>query len=152
MRRRGLTLLLVAMLLVATMSLPAGAGWDEFGDCVGPSIMWGGATASFFAICATMPATRGGTGAVCGLSIASWTGSTASLAYCLGRADQRRRDGSGNRFGDSDGDGTPDSQDDCPQDPWMVEPGACGGGVADRDEDGNGTVDCEDVCPAGVCL
>ncbi|MCP4740796.1 MAG: hypothetical protein GY871_00980, partial [Actinomycetales bacterium] len=45
---------------------------------------------------------------------------------------------------DSDGDGTPDCVDDCPNDPNKTEPGACGCGVADTDSDGDGTFDCDE--------
>ena len=48
---------------------------------------------------------------------------------------------------DSDGDGTPDHIDGCPEDPNKIEPGICGCGVADTDSDGDGTADCIDVCP-----
>jgi hypothetical protein len=43
---------------------------------------------------------------------------------------------------DSDGDGTTDERDDCPQDPGKSAPGACGCGVPDFDIDANGTADC----------
>ncbi|MFO0828557.1 MAG: thrombospondin type 3 repeat-containing protein [Phycisphaerales bacterium] len=49
--------------------------------------------------------------------------------------------------GDSDGDGTPDCEDGCPNDPNKIEPGICGCGVADTDTDGDGTADCIDGCP-----
>ena len=59
---------------------------------------------------------------------------------------------------DSDGDGVPDDQDGCPNDPNKIEPGICGCGVADTDSDGDGTADCNDGCPndpnkieLGVC-
>jgi hypothetical protein len=48
---------------------------------------------------------------------------------------------------DSDGDGTPDSQDGCPFDPLKIAPGACGCGVPDTDSDGDGTPNCNDGCP-----
>ena len=48
---------------------------------------------------------------------------------------------------DSDGDGTPDSDDLCPVDPAKTSPGACGCGVADIDSDGDGISDCDDLCP-----
>jgi hypothetical protein len=48
---------------------------------------------------------------------------------------------------DSDGDGTPDCNDLCPNDPAKVAPGVCGCGVADTDSDGDGTADCNDLCP-----
>lgn len=51
------------------------------------------------------------------------------------------------RGGDSDGDGTPDCDDNCPEDPNKTEPGGCGCGVADTDSDSDGTPDCNDNCP-----
>ena len=48
---------------------------------------------------------------------------------------------------DTDGDGTPDCNDQCPDDPLKTEPGACGCGQADIDSDGDGTPDCSDQCP-----
>jgi hypothetical protein len=48
---------------------------------------------------------------------------------------------------DSDGDGTPDSLDGCPDDPDKTEPGTCGSGIPDVDSDGDGTLDCQDGCP-----
>jgi predicted outer membrane repeat protein len=59
---------------------------------------------------------------------------------------------------DSDGDGTLDCNDGCPDDPNKTDPGTCGCGVADTDSDGDGTLDCNDGCPndpnktdPGVC-
>ncbi|MCE2883747.1 MAG: thrombospondin type 3 repeat-containing protein [Planctomycetaceae bacterium] len=59
---------------------------------------------------------------------------------------------------DTDGDGTPDSSDGCPNDPNKIAPGACGCGTADTDTDGDGTPNCNDGCPndpnktaAGTC-
>ena len=49
---------------------------------------------------------------------------------------------------DSDGDGTGDSNDGCPNDPNKIAPGQCGCGVADTDSDGDGTANCNDGCPA----
>jgi hypothetical protein len=48
---------------------------------------------------------------------------------------------------DSDGDGTPDCNDQCPANPLKTEPGACGCGQADIDSDGDGTMNCNDLCP-----
>jgi len=48
---------------------------------------------------------------------------------------------------DSDGDGTPDCNDNCPNDPSKTEPGICGCGTPDTDSDGDGTADCSDQCP-----
>ncbi|MFN0244328.1 MAG: M6 family metalloprotease domain-containing protein [Planctomycetota bacterium] len=59
---------------------------------------------------------------------------------------------------DTDGDGTPDACDGCPNDPAKTAPGVCGCGVADTDSDGDGTPNCNDGCPndpaktaPGVC-
>ncbi len=46
---------------------------------------------------------------------------------------------------DSDGDGTPDDRDLCPNDPDKIDPGACGCGVTDDDNDQNGIPDCLDA-------
>ena len=48
---------------------------------------------------------------------------------------------------DSDGDGTPDPFDGCPEDPQKITPGDCGCGLPDVDTDGDGTADCVDDCP-----
>lgn len=48
---------------------------------------------------------------------------------------------------DSDSDGTPDSEDDCPDDVNKTEPGECGCGELDSDTDEDGTADCNDNCP-----
>ena len=48
---------------------------------------------------------------------------------------------------DSDGDGTCDDVDGCPNDPEKIEPGICGCGIADTDTDGDGLADCLDPCP-----
>ena len=48
---------------------------------------------------------------------------------------------------DRDGDGTPDNEDGCPDDPAKTAPGACGCGTSDVDSDGDGTADCNDQCP-----
>gem|GEM_PF-1210534 len=59
---------------------------------------------------------------------------------------------------DSDGDGTPDCNDNCSNDPNKTEPGICGCDVTDNDTDLDGTLDCNDNCPndpekimAGIC-
>ncbi len=49
---------------------------------------------------------------------------------------------------DGDGDGTPDIDDGCPNDPLKIVPGVCGCGETDVDGDGDGTFDCDDFCPA----
>ncbi len=49
---------------------------------------------------------------------------------------------------DTDGDGTIDGCDGCPNDPNKTEPGVCGCGVDDDpDADGDGIPDCVDECP-----
>jgi len=48
---------------------------------------------------------------------------------------------------DSDGDGTEDCNDGCPNDPGKVDPGVCGCGLADADSDNDGLPDCIDACP-----
>ncbi len=48
---------------------------------------------------------------------------------------------------DSDGDGTPDAQDGCPNDPNKIAPGVCGCGVVDADGDGDAVCDTSDNCP-----
>ena len=60
---------------------------------------------------------------------------------------------------DTDGDGTPDCNDECPADPNKIVAGECGCGVAETgDTDGDGYHDCNDGCPtdpnkiaAGIC-
>ncbi|MDG2029414.1 MAG: dockerin type I domain-containing protein, partial [Phycisphaerales bacterium] len=59
---------------------------------------------------------------------------------------------------DSDGDGTPDCDDACPNDPKKTDPGLCGCGLSDADTDLDGVPDCNDGCPndsgksdPGVC-
>ena len=48
---------------------------------------------------------------------------------------------------DSDSDGTIDCFDECPNDPYKIEAGACGCGSPDTDSDSDGIADCIDVCP-----
>lgn len=55
---------------------------------------------------------------------------------------------------DTDGDGTPNCNDQCPNDPAKTAPGTCGCGTADTDANGNGTADCMDPMPmagGGCC-
>jgi hypothetical protein len=47
---------------------------------------------------------------------------------------------------DSDGDGTIDSEDGCPNDIAKIVAGICGCGVSDVDTDTDETVDCNDAC------
>ena len=51
---------------------------------------------------------------------------------------------------DTDGDGTADCNDGCPNDAAKIAPGICGCGVSDVDTDGDGTADCNDPTPYGV--
>jgi hypothetical protein len=60
---------------------------------------------------------------------------------------------------DTDGDGTPDCIDGCPDNPDKTAPGICGCALPDTDTDADGTPDCFDGCPndpnktaPGVCL
>lgn len=48
---------------------------------------------------------------------------------------------------DSDGDATPDCNDNCPASSIKSEPGTCGCTVADTDSDNDKTPDCNDTCP-----
>jgi len=48
---------------------------------------------------------------------------------------------------DSDGDGTADVTDECPQDADKTAPGSCGCGVSDFDSDADGIPDCDDAFP-----
>jgi hypothetical protein len=48
---------------------------------------------------------------------------------------------------DTDGDGTPNCADGCPNDPLKLVPGICGCGIVDDDSDLDGTPDCLDGCP-----
>lgn len=48
---------------------------------------------------------------------------------------------------DSDGDGTQDCNDQCPNDRNKLAPGLCGCGVMDYDRDFDGIPDCNDICP-----
>ncbi len=61
-------------------------------------------------------------------------------------------DGNGNCVNtiiDSDGDGTADCVDGCPDDPNKTDPGVCGCGVVEdtADDDQDGIANCADVCP-----
>lgn len=48
---------------------------------------------------------------------------------------------------DTDGDGTADHEDDCPNDANKTAAGACGCGELDTDTDEDGVADCNDNCP-----
>ena len=50
-------------------------------------------------------------------------------------------------FQDTDGDGTCNANDGCPNDANKTAPGQCGCGVADTDSDSDGTANCNDGCP-----
>jgi hypothetical protein len=47
----------------------------------------------------------------------------------------------------SDGDSAGDACDSCPNDPNKADPGICGCGVPDTDTDSDGVRDCVDICP-----
>jgi len=49
-------------------------------------------------------------------------------------------------FIDSDGDGTPDLCDSCPDESTVLDPGVCGCAISDVDSDGDGSLDCFDLC------
>lgn len=49
---------------------------------------------------------------------------------------------------DSDNDGIIDDCDQCPNDPFKTNPGACGCNNPETDNDNDGTPDCADECPA----
>jgi hypothetical protein len=51
---------------------------------------------------------------------------------------------------DTDGDGSDDCVDGCPNDANKTAPGVCGCGVADVDTDGDTVLDCLDGCPNDV--
>jgi len=51
---------------------------------------------------------------------------------------------------DKDGDGRPDCQDDCPDDPTKRAAGSCGCGKPDTDSDGDRVPDCDDKCPSNA--
>jgi hypothetical protein len=53
----------------------------------------------------------------------------------------------GGGVGDSDGDGSCDTDDGCPDDANKTAAGICGCGTADTDTDTDGTADCNDGCP-----
>ena len=48
---------------------------------------------------------------------------------------------------DTDGDGTIDCSDECPEDPNKSLTGDCGCGIPETDTDSDGTMDCMDGCP-----
>ena len=48
---------------------------------------------------------------------------------------------------DRDGDGTGDACDNCPDDSNKINPGVCGCGTPDVDSDDDGVFDCDDQCP-----
>jgi len=48
---------------------------------------------------------------------------------------------------DSDYDNVGDACDECPNDPDKVDPGICGCGTPDTDSDNDGVLDCNDGCP-----
>lgn len=48
---------------------------------------------------------------------------------------------------DGDGDGRGDACDSCPSDSNKIDPGVCGCGTRDVDSDSDGVFDCDDLCP-----
>jgi hypothetical protein len=48
----------------------------------------------------------------------------------------------------ADGDSAGDACDGCPVDPNKIDPGVCGCGIADADLDADGVMDCVDNCPS----
>jgi hypothetical protein len=72
------------------------------------------------------------------------TGRTAIFTVASHATDNTRDAG---LVPDADNDGTPDSADDCPNDPGKTAPGDCGCGTPDIDTDGDGVLDCDDNCP-----
>jgi hypothetical protein len=66
----------------------------------------------------------------------------ADLLDALIKAAERQRE-----LTDTDGDGTPDVEDGCPEDADKLDPGACGCGIPDLDTDEDGVPDCLDGCP-----
>jgi hypothetical protein len=71
------------------------------------------------------------------LSATDGTNSAATVSFTVTVQDNT----------DTDGDGTTDCNDGCPNDPNKTAPGICGCGVADTDTDGDGTANCNDGCP-----
>ncbi len=71
------------------------------------------------------------------------TGQTGVFTVVAGRDDLTRDAG---LVPDTDGDGTPDSIDQCPDDPNKMLVGVCGCGEADSDTDADGIADCIDNC------
>lgn len=53
---------------------------------------------------------------------------------------------------DSDGDGTINPCDGCPQNAAKTAPGVCGCAASDSDADGDGALDCVDDCPQNAAL
>jgi hypothetical protein len=51
---------------------------------------------------------------------------------------------------DTDEDGVPDCEDDCPEHAEKTEPGACGCNLPDVDMDADEVFDCDDECPEDV--
>ena len=71
------------------------------------------------------------------LSATDGTNSAATVSFTVTVQDNT----------DTDGDGTSNCNDGCPNDPNKIAPGICGCGVADTDTDGDGTANCNDGCP-----
>lgn len=75
---------------------------------------------------------------------ATTTGLTSLFTVSSGTPDNSRDAG---LLADSDGDGTADGDDGCPDDWYKTSPGQCGCGSSDIDSDEDGVADCVDNCP-----
>lgn len=65
-----------------------------------------------------------------------------------GTSDGGTSDGGIDPDADSDNDGTPDVDDECPDDADKALAGDCGCGMPETDSDADGTPDCSDSCPS----
>ncbi|MFH1726056.1 MAG: PKD domain-containing protein, partial [Elusimicrobiota bacterium] len=123
-------------------------GW-AFGDGDTASGMTAGHTyqaAGAFIVTLTVTDDEGGAGAD--------TAQVTVQDFCPADPDKAEPGlcGCGVPDADSDGDGTPDCDDQCPDDPAKTEAGACGCGAVD-DADGDGVFACgasPDDCPAAA--
>ncbi len=97
-----------------------------------------------------MIADNGAFGITLSSGTANFTG-TAVCGHSLSQIEGDWNDDGNNCISesctDSDSDGTIDCFDECPNDPYKIEPGACGCGSPDTDSDSDGIADCIDVCP-----
>jgi hypothetical protein len=91
---------------------------------------------------------------IASVEISAFSGIIDSLRFALADADQDGvPDGVDNCVttpnsdqADTDGDGSGNACDGCPNDASKTSPGVCGCGVADTDSDGDGAPDCIDGC------